>query len=79
MALDDQSTTFWVHYSRQTGRARLHHATCAYCNSGTGMARRPAIPGGPQVWFPHETIDEASGFLAGLPGEDKARCPRCFP
>lgn len=78
MAFKGLSAPFWVHYSRHPARARLHHSSCTHCNNGTGMARRPAVPGGPAVWLSHLSLDDAVAFLRTLPCKDKAECQKCF-
>jgi hypothetical protein len=70
---------YWVHASLETKRARLHRYDCVFCNSGTGMARRPASPGGPVVWSQHATLSDARKFMSLLPYLDKADCKACMP
>jgi hypothetical protein len=71
--------TYWVHLSGQTKRARIHHWDCRYCNSGTGMAKRPAYPGGATVWTSYKSLDDARAFVNLLPFTDKSVCKACFP
>jgi len=70
---------FWVHSSSQTKRAKIHLASCQYCSGGTGMRRRPAVPGGPAVWTSYNTMEEALAFVATLPWLDKSACAHCLP
>lgn len=70
---------YWVHSSSQTKQAKIHLGSCQYCTDGTGMRRRPAVPGGPAVWTSYGTMEEALVFLARLPWLDKAACFRCLP
>ena len=74
----DAAPPFWVHAAAAPRRARLHRNDCLYCNSGTGFARRPAVPGGQVVWSSHRTLSEARAYLNALPYEDKADCKTCM-
>jgi hypothetical protein len=69
---------FWVHSSRYTRRARLHTSDCIFCNGGTGMVRRPAVPGGEVFWSSYATLSSARTFMASLPYSDKADCMKCM-
>lgn len=69
---------YWVHASRYAKRARLHERDCIFCNSGTGMVRRPAVPGGQVFWSGHATLSEVRSFIASLPYLDKADCSTCM-
>ena len=79
MTESSPANAFWVHASRAAKRATLHHRDCIYCNSGTGMKRRPAFAGGEAVWSSFRTIVDAQTFLLGLPQLDKVNCKVCLP
>ena len=70
---------YWVHASLPTRRARLHRHDCVFCNSGIGMARRPASPGGPVVWSQYASLSDARRYMSLLPYLNKADCKACMP
>ena len=70
---------FWVHLANHPKRARVHLRDCTYCNAGTGLSRRPAVPGGAVVWSSYQTLSDARAYLNTLPYQDKADCKKCLP
>lgn len=72
-------SNFWLYHDRSVGRARVHKRHCVYCNDGRGQINKPRVPGGPQVWFPFETLDAALSALAALPSRDLQCCKSCLP
>ena len=78
MLSDVMPMPYWVHSSRYNKRARLHEHDCIFCNSGTGMLRRPAFPGGEVFWSSYPSLTAARTFMATLLYPDKADCKTCM-
>jgi hypothetical protein len=74
-----EPVVFWVHASPHTKQARLHRHDCIFCNSGTGMIRRPIFGDASLVWSSYPSMADARRFMSLLPFPDKSDCKTCLP
>lgn len=79
MNRNDPAAPYWVHQSFSPHRAKLHLRDCVFCNGGTGMLRRPTVPGGRLLWSSYSTLEAATAFIALLGLDNFSMCKACLP
>lgn len=73
----EETVAYWVYEDRPTNRARIHRATCRFCNDGTGLhgSRLPD-----NRWIgPLESSERALEVALDTERKDIAECKFCRP
>lgn len=70
------TSPFWIYRNWIHRRARLHVASCAYCNDGSGS--QGSIGNVTGEWLPFPDLGSATDFLSGVAYDDAATCGVCM-
>ena len=69
---------FWVYENKIAKRARVHKASCRYCNDGAGVGGDTTNDD--DEWHgPYDSFEAADAFSKTLPQKDIAPCGACKP
>lgn len=69
-------STFWVYENWTHDRARIHQASCTFCDSGRGLHADTSNRNG--QWLPFETIEDARRSEAMRTRSDASECGVCI-
>lgn len=74
-ALEAAEYPFWVSYSVDHKRAKVHSAACTSCNSGTGKKGGTAQRG---TWRGFHTLEDAASFASSVLPDYHSVCRLCL-
>lgn len=70
--------TYYVYDNWTINKARVHHASCSYCNDGRGIHSNPS--GKNSKWHgPFDTVTEADAKAHSLRRVITDHCKSCAP
>ncbi len=68
---------YWLYDNWHRSRARVHRASCVWCNDGEGFHGTSGSTVG--QWLPFDTYAQAAGAAMDAGRTDTADCPNCQP